>query len=418
MQICSDSITTLALYSFMVIVNWRMTLILTGILILLVVIIIKVILKNSKLQGQIAVKEQRNIDRIQIESYNNLKFIRLKGVEKYYEHQFDKSALGVSKAQIISNTLGAMPRNLLESIGFSLIVGSVLLILFRYGSMGSIIPVIAMYALALYRILPTINRTLTNVNQAVFLQNSLDIIYEHYMQETLNEGSEPISFNRSISLDNVSFKYFTGSDVLKNISLTIYKGDKLAITGPSGGGKSTLIDLLIGIHKPSSGSVFVDGTELTSRNVRVWREKIGYIPQHIYLFDNTVAENVVLGSPYNEKQLIRMLQMANIWDFLKQKDGLLTRVGEGGIQLSGGQKQRIGIARALYNNPEILILDEATSSLDNETETKIMDEIYDVGKNKTLIIVAHRLSTIEKCSRRIYIENEAVYDGGIMEHPS
>jgi ATP-binding cassette subfamily B protein/ATP-binding cassette subfamily C protein len=247
MQICSDSITTLALYSFMIIVNWRMTLLFTGLLILMVIVIIKVILKNSKFQGKIAVKEQRNIDRIQIESYSNLKFIRLKGVEEYYERHFDKSIIGISKAQIISNTLGAMPRNLLESIGFSLIVGAVLLILFRYGSAESIIPVIAMYALALYRILPSINKTLTNVNQAVFLQHSLDIVYEHYMRETLNENkdSAAIPFNRSISLDNVSFKYLTGPDVLKNISFTIYKGDKLAITGPSGGGKSTLVDLLI-----------------------------------------------------------------------------------------------------------------------------------------------------------------------------
>ncbi|MDR1363395.1 MAG: ATP-binding cassette domain-containing protein [Spirochaetaceae bacterium] len=415
MQICSDAITMLVLYSFMIIVNWKMTLLLTGVLTLLVAVIIKLILKKSKLQGKIAAEGSRNINRVQNESYINLKFIRLRGVEKYYERQFDKSTLAISKAQVISSTLSAMPRSLLESVGFSIIVGAVLLILFRYGSAESIIPVIAMYALALYRILPSINRMIASINQAAFLQQSLDVVYEHYMQEIPEEGEIPITFNRCISIDNVSFRYFTGTDVLKNISLTIYKGDRVAVTGPSGGGKSTFVDLVIGIHKPSSGAIFIDGVELNSGNVREWRKKIGYIPQNIYLFDNTVAENVVFGSPYDEERLIHVLQMSNIWDFLTQKDGLQTQVGEGGIQLSGGQKQRIGIARALYNDPELLVLDEATSALDNETESKIMDEIYDVGKNKTLIVVAHRLTTVERCSRRICIGNTPARDGGFTE---
>jgi ATP-binding cassette subfamily B protein/ATP-binding cassette subfamily C protein len=409
-QICSDSITTLALYAFMIIVNWRMTLLLTLVLVLLTVIIVKIILKNSKAQGKRAAEEAHNMNRIQNESYNNLKFIRLKGVEAYYERQFDNTIHTLSHAQIISNTLGSMPRNLLESIGFSLIVGAVLLILFRYGNAESIIPVIAMYALGLYRILPSVNRMLSNVNQAAYLRHSLSIVYKHYIQETLQEGEQTITFNRSIRLDNVSFKYFTGDAVLKNVSLTIYKGDKVAVTGPSGGGKSTLVDLISGIYRPSSGSIFIDGIELNSGNIRAWRKKIGYIPQNIYLFDNTVAENISFGSPYDEKRLIRVLQMANMWDFLLQKDGLQTRVGEGGVQLSGGQRQRIGIARALYTNPDILVLDEATSALDNVTETKIMDEIYEAGKDKTLIVVAHRLTTVEKCDRGIRVENASVYE--------
>ncbi|MDR2097326.1 MAG: ATP-binding cassette domain-containing protein [Spirochaetaceae bacterium] len=405
MQICSDSITILMLYSFMLIVNWGMTLILTAILALLVVVIIKVIIKNSKRQGVKAAEGNADINRIQNESYSNFKFVRIKGVEDYYMGQFDKATLTVSKAQVVSTTLGAMPRNLLESTGFSLIVGAVLLILFRYGSAESIIPVIAMYALALYRILPSINRMLSNVNQAAYLQHSLNIVHEHFTQETVHEGGGDVTFNNSITFNDVSFQYESGSVVLHDISFTINKGDKIAVTGPSGGGKSTLADLLTGIHKPISGSILVDGVELNDGNIRAWRKKIGYIPQNIYLFDGSAGDNVVFGSEYDEKRLIRALETANIWNFLRQKDGLDTRMGEGGIQLSGGQKQRIGIARALYNDPDILVLDEATSALDNETETKIMDEIYSVSKNKTLIVIAHRLTTIEKCRRRICIEN-------------
>ncbi|MDR3356514.1 MAG: ATP-binding cassette domain-containing protein [Spirochaetaceae bacterium] len=410
MQICSDAITVLMLYSFMLVVNWQMTLLLTAILVVLIAVIIRIILKNSKKQGVKAAEGNYNIGRVQRESYNNFKFLRLKCTEDYYMRRFDDAAHTVSRAQTISTTLGAMPRNMLESIGFSLLVGAVLLILFRYGSAESIIPVIAMYALALYRILPSINKMLGNVNQAAYLQHSLDIVHEHFTQETVHEGRTPVTFNHSISFNDVSFQYLTGPLVLRDISFKINKGDKLAVTGPSGSGKSTLIDLLIGIHNPSSGSILADGKELNDGNIRAWRKKIGYIPQSIYLFDDTVCENVVFGSDYDEKRLIRVLEMANIWDFLRQKDGLKTQVGDGGIQLSGGQKQRIGIARALYNDPDILVLDEATSALDNEIETKIMDEIYDVGKSKTLIVIAHRLTTVEKCARLICMENGVIKD--------
>jgi ATP-binding cassette subfamily B protein/ATP-binding cassette subfamily C protein len=405
LQICSDSITLLMLYAFMLIVNWGMTLLLTAVLMFLIMIIVKIILKHSKMQGVRASEGQRNINRVQNESYNNFKFLRIRGVEDYYAKQFDTATLAVSKAQVVSTTLGSMPRNLLESIGFSLLVGAVLLILFRYGSAESIIPVIAMYALGLYRILPSINRMLSNVNQAAYLQHSLDIVFEHSTRETIHEGSAPITFNKKITFDNVSFNYLGGPIVLHDISFTVNKGEKLAVTGPSGGGKSTLADLFTGVLSPLSGAILVDGIELNGGNIRAWRQKIGYIPQNIYLFDSSVAENVVFGSDYDEKRLIWALETANIWDFLRQNDGLQTRAGEGGIQLSGGQKQRIGIARALYNDPEILILDEATSALDNETETKIMDEIYSASKDKTLIVIAHRLTTIEKCGRGIYIEN-------------
>jgi ATP-binding cassette subfamily B protein/ATP-binding cassette subfamily C protein len=165
---------------------------------------------------------------------------------------------------------------------------------------------------------------------------------------------------------------------------------------------------MIGINYPSRGNIYVDGNMINSANIRSWRNKIGYIPQNIYLFDGTVAENVAFGAEYNEAKIVQVLKEANIWDFLAEKDGIDTLVGEGGIQLSGGQKQRIGIARALYGDPELLVLDEATSSLDNETEAKIMDEIYGLSGDKTLIVIAHRLSTVERCNRRINIENGMV----------
>jgi ABC-type multidrug transport system fused ATPase/permease subunit len=184
----------------------------------------------------------------------------------------------------------------------------------------------------------------------------------------------------------------------------------VAFIGESGSGKTTLADIIIGIYRPQKGALYADNTLINNSNILSWRAKIGYIPQNIYLFDGTVAENVSFGSKYDNEKLIIALKKAKIWDFLESKDGASTRVGEGGIQLSGGQQQRIGIARALYNNPDILVLDEATSSLDDATESQIMEEIYDLSGNITLIIIAHRLSTVERCDRKIMIE-----DGKIKE---
>jgi ATP-binding cassette subfamily B protein/ATP-binding cassette subfamily C protein len=196
-----------------------------------------------------------------------------------------------------------------------------------------------------------------------------------------------------------------GSDVIKDVFLEIKKGEKIAFTGESGSGKTTMVDIIIGIYRPMKGQLLVDDVVIDNSNIRSWRSKIGYIPQDIYLFDGTVAENVTFGSEYDDKRIVEVLEKAKMWSFLETKEGIKTLVGEGGIQFSGGQKQRVGIARALYNDPEVLVLDEATSSLDDETESQIMDEIYDVSGSKTLIIIAHRLSTVERCDRRIQLDN-------------
>jgi ATP-binding cassette subfamily B protein/ATP-binding cassette subfamily C protein len=296
-------------------------------------------------------------------------------------------------------------------VGFSLLVTAVIFILASYQDPSKVIPIISMYALALYRILPSVHRMLGNLNNIAYIHGALDILDKNVHQETENGGTAPLCFEKSIRLEDIIFRYTTGKDILNSISLEIKKGERVAFVGESGSGKSTLVDLIIGINKPDSGTIYIDGSALSDENIRTWRSKIGYIPQSIYLFDGTVAENVAFGSVHNETRIKQALQTANIWDFLSQKKGIYTIVGEGGIQLSGGQLQRIGIARALYDNPDVLVLDEATSALDTKTEAKIMDEIYSISKDKTLIIIAHRLSTVERCDRKIRIE-----EGRIVLH--
>jgi ATP-binding cassette subfamily B protein/ATP-binding cassette subfamily C protein len=405
LRIFSEFCTVLLLYFFMILVNWQITLVLTFILIFIVLLVFVTLIRFSKELGKKRYAANVKLSRTIWETFGNYKFIKLKGNEDKIFSVFSDSTTNLSHTSIVSSTLGTVPKNILENLGFSLLIGAVCYILWRYNSAAMVIPVISMYALALYRMLPAINRMLENLNSIAYLQQSLHRIYDDLNMETDKEGDAPVTFTASIRAENLWFRYLKGGDIIKNISLEIKIGEKIAFVGESGSGKTTLVDILIGIYRPMQGQIYVDDVLIDHTNIRSWRSRIGYIPQSIYLFDGTVAENVAFGSDYHEEKIIRVLKKAKIWDFLETKEGIHTRVGEGGIQLSGGQKQRIGIARALYNDPEILVLDEATSSLDDGTEAQIMNEIYDVSDTKTLIIIAHRLSTVERCDRRIMIDN-------------
>lgn len=403
LMLLSEAFTVLFLYLILFLVNWKMTLALTTILSIKILFLTKTLSKIIKVQGEKRATMQEKFYRIISETFGNFKMIKLIGNEKKIFDSFAQASKGFSHANIINTTVASIPRNALETVGFSALIGVVVYIVYVYNNATFVIPIISMYALALYRILPAINRMMTNYNAILFLQKSLDIVHTDLMYDLEHEGDDPIGFNDRIDLRGVYFSYDGKNKILSDINLSIKKGEKVAVIGESGSGKSTLIDIIIGIYKPCEGTIMIDGKELTIHNIRLWRSKIGYIPQSIYLFDGTVADNIVFGHPFDEEKLNKILKQAKIDEFLTLKDGIHTRVGEGGIQLSGGQKQRIGIARALYNDPDILVLDEATSALDNETEAHIMDSIYEVARNKTLIIIAHRLSTIERCERKISI---------------
>ncbi|EEU6111254.1 ABC-type lipopolysaccharide transporter PglK, partial [Campylobacter jejuni] len=194
--------------------------------------------------------------------------------------------------------------------------------------------------------------------------------------------------------------------LFKNLNLNIKKGEKIAFIGESGCGKSTLVDLIIGLLKPKEGQILIDEQELNANNTKNYRQKIGYIPQNIYLFNDSIAKNITFGDAVDEEKLNRVIKQANLEHFIKNlPQGVQTKVGDGGSNLSGGQKQRIAIARALYLEPEMLVLDEATSALDTQSEAKIMDEIYKISKDKTMIIIAHRLSTITQCDKVYRLEH-------------
>lgn len=343
-------------------------------------------------------------------TFGNYKFIKLQSDDESILNNFKISCKKYTEVDKKYTFVQPVPRLILEFLGFSIVVVLIIFSVMMYDENGlaKIMPVISVFFIGLYRILPSVNRIINYYQVVVFYKKSLDIIAEELESEIENIENQLIEFNRNIELKNICFEFEKGKEVLKNINLNIFKGEKVAFVGESGSGKTTLVDLITGLYKPKNGDVYLDDIKLEDKNIGYWRQSIGYIPQEVYLFDGTIADNVVFNREYNEKKLIESLKKARIWEFLKKKEGIKTIVGDRGIMLSGGQKQRIAIARALYDNPKVLVLDEATSALDNETEEEIMKEIYDVSKDRTLIIVAHRLTTLKDCDRIFVINNGEV----------
>ncbi len=407
----SEIFVTIFIYFILLYINWKMTILLTAFLILNIIFLLKTVSNQIKKSGEKREKFQRKFYKILNSSFGNFKLIKLKSKEKNVLNSFFESSIGFASANIKNQSLSFVPKYFLESIGFSLISFFVVYsVLKNHTDIRNILPLISIFILGLYRLLPSANRILSNYNNIIFFNKSLDMVHKDIRQIPEELGNDTVEFNRQIVLKNVSFSYVENKAILKNINLTVKKGEKIAITGETGSGKSTLADLIIGLLKPDTGEILIDDIMLNNKNIKSWRNKAGYIPQTIYLFDGTVAQNVVIGDDIIDEDKVRAaLKKANILDFLeKYHEGIYTKVGEGGIKLSGGQKQRVAIARALYDDPDILVLDEATSSLDNKTESQVMDEIYEVGKDKTLIIIAHSLSTIERCDKVYRLEDGTI----------
>jgi ABC-type multidrug transport system fused ATPase/permease subunit len=294
--------------------------------------------------------------------------------------------------------------------------------------MVNIIQYLGVFALATFRIVPGVSRILTSLQHMKYAVPSVEILIKEFhsndhthVKRNYHPEDQGISvkFQKKIDLTNLYFSYPTRREFsLSGISMTLKKGDFVGIIGETGSGKSTLINLFTGLLKPSEGKIEVDGLNIFS-NLSEWHKKIGYVPQSIYLMDDTIKKNIAFGlreDDIDDNSIKQAVDEASLSEFLKSlPNGLDTIVGEKGIRISGGQLQRIGIARALYKDPEILILDEATSSLDQATEKKIMDSVHFLKGEKTLIIVTHRLSTIDRCDKIFFINKGKIVKQGTPE---
>lgn len=345
------------------------------------------------------------------------KEVKVSGKEDFFVESYSVYS---KKSAIIKRGImmfDQVPRLFIETLIVSIVLIIMLVIIFEGTNLSTIVSTMALFAMAAFRLMPSINRVIAMIAAIRFNQPALSVIYEDLFtnkeefpnnkvienedyQIEFSNGGERI-FKNSIDLKGISFRYPNQNEFsIKDISLTIPIGQSVAFIGESGAGKTTLVDIILGLFRPEKGTVSVDGMEIHQLGLK-WQKNIGYIPQSIFLSDDTVRGNIAFGIPNNQiddKAVWKALEQAQLKEFVESlPDKLETAVGERGVRLSGGQRQRIGIARALYHNPEIIFMDEATSALDNETEKEIIAAIDKLKGEKTLIIIAHRLTTIENC---------------------
>jgi ABC-type multidrug transport system fused ATPase/permease subunit len=403
----SEIFVIIFIYTIMIYTNWKITLLFSLILFINILFLLKTISPKIKNEGRNREKFQRKFYEILNSTFGNFKMIKLESKDDIVLKKFKEASSGFTLSNIRKETLSYVPRLFLEALGFVIVIMIILYYVYQnQRDASTAMAMISMFIVGLYRLMPSANRILSSYNNIIFNYRSLNIVHNDLIYKIENLGDDEVKFERSIRLKDVSFAYIEGKNILSGVSLVINKGEKTAFFGESGSGKSTLADIIMGLYRLKEGEVFVDDVLLDETNIKNFRKKIGYIPQSIYLFDGTVAQNVAFDSKINDEKIRKVLEQANILEFLENDhEGINTKVGENGLNLSGGQKQRIAIARALYNDPDILVLDEATSALDNETEMKIMNEIYSSSDDKTLIIISHRLSTLNRCDKIYRLEN-------------
>jgi len=381
-----------------------------GLLFSILSLLFNLLTKNKlKYYGTLRQELDSKTSKIVLETFEGIKTVMVKNLSNYYSKEFNK--ISYQKARVNSNqlTLSMLPRYYFELVSIFCLVGFIILLTSIGKDSSSLLATLSIFVAAVFRVIPSLNRIIASLQSTKFYNSSVNIIHNELnsLKNSKDEIENKLNFNNRITIQNLDFKY-NDKYVLKNISLEIKKNETIGIIGESGSGKSTLVDLIIGIHNPSKGEVSVDGKNiLFSKNS--WFSKIGYVNQDVFLTDDSIKNNITLGDSYDqisEEKINKAIEQSELGKFINGlKEGIQTKVGDKGIQLSGGQKQRLGIARALYRNPEVLIFDEATSALDLKTESRILSTIKNLQKNKTIIIVSHRPSSLNFCDKIYEIKN-------------
>lgn len=355
---------------------------------------------------------QANAERYQScqEVLGGIKDVIINNAQQGYMEYFSTHSRIFARHLATRDTLGQIPLYIVETVGYGCLIILAIVLVISGKDVTHILPVLGLYGFAAYRMLPAAQNIYRSITQIKFSEN----VFSHIKQEfELEQHSyeqpleqDTLVFKREMRLENISFAYPNRTDklILDDFNLIISKNSSVGIVGKSGSGKSTLMDIMLGLLQPLQGKVFIDDVELTTHNLADWYQLVGYVPQHIYLADKSIAENIAFGVPFDtiDMQAVEFAaRQAQIDQFITQQlpKGYATMVGERGVMLSGGQRQRIGIARALYKNPQILFMDEATSALDMETEAAVNEAIQSLSGQKTMVIIAHRESAVAKCDR-------------------
>jgi ABC-type multidrug transport system fused ATPase/permease subunit len=368
--------------------------------------VIHAVVKNKvSLIGQKLTDANYQLYKSATEALSSIKYIKVSGSEVGFVKSFYGPSEEIAGYQTKSHMFSLVPRYILEVIIFG---GMIIIVMTLGGDNSEIIPVVSLYAMAGYRLMPAIQSMYSGIISIKYNISAFDLLVSDLSKS--DESKEmnfklkkhTLKFNHKIELKDINYTYLGAShSIIDKLNLTIEKNTVVGIVGTTGSGKTTLVDILLGLLVPSAGYIKLDETRLGKNNISNWQGDVGYVPQSVYLLDGSIRRNIAFGIPndkINEDQIIRVAKMASLHDFiLSLPEKYDTLVGERGVRLSGGQQQRISIARALYHNPSVLMLDEATSALDSVTENTIMDAIHNLAHKKTIIMIAHRLSTIKEC---------------------
>jgi len=386
--------------------------------------------KRQRHLGKVRVAANHERFKVTGEAFGGIKDVKVLQRENAFVERFRPASLQFSRAMASNSLIAKIPRYFFEAVAF----GGIVLIVIYYLNAGKgisqILPILSLYAFAGYRLMPELQQLFQAAAQIRFNRAALDDLTRDLAtveaQPVVQVSSGVLPFKRAIEFDDVTFAY-SGSArrALSGVSLRIERNKTIGLVGASGSGKTTLVDLLLGLYEPDHGRILVDGVPLDGTTIGAWLRQVGYVPQHIFLTDDTIAANIAFGVRPEEVDLERVeraASIAHLHDFVVSlPQGYHTVVGERGVRLSGGQRQRIGIARALYHDPEVLVMDEATSALDGATEKAVMEAIHALSGSKTIILIAHRLTTVQQSDmiwilRGGKVEQSGTYDGLIQEN--
>lgn len=419
LQLASEAVVTCLIFMVLLLNDPRMTLFIIVVFGLLTLFIVKVFKPRLNRIGARNQAIQSRIAKWRIQATYGLKDVKVLNREEFYVRNYYET--GKVGAEVARNyaVLNNMPRLLIETVFIVSVLGFLVVYINGGGDITAMVTTISAFAIAAVRVLPSVNRINTYITEIAYTQPSLDFVYDN-LQEGMKTDAmlaerkaysqvEKLKLDHQIELDHISFHYpDSDKNIFEDAHMIVPKGKSVGIIGTSGAGKSTIVDILLGLLHAQTGMITCDGVDIF-KNYESWLAQIGYIPQSIYLIDESIRDNIAFGidaDKIDEKRIWEVLEEAQLKEFVEElSEGLDTTIGDRGVRLSGGQRQRIGIARALYNDPEILVFDEATSALDNDTEAAVMEAVNSFHGRKTMIIIAHRLNTIEKCDMIYKVEN-------------
>ncbi len=414
--ILSESIVAFCLVSMIIYMNPSLAIFIFGIGTVFTLVVSKFVLPLFYRWGQHLQEASMQCSQNLYQFFHGFKEIILNGKRDAFINAYQIHARRKARVQAIQLATNALPRMVIEVLFVGLFVVAISYLFLTNGMMQEMMGILGGYLYAAFRLMPALNRIISQTNTFKSAIPAIERVHKEYHLAFEKESYQDIpnfQFFQSLSIHNVSFRYNNSpNDALKNINLIIKRGECIGIVGETGSGKSTLVDLILGLLKPYAGSILCDNQYPV--NSYQWHQEIGYVPQSIYLLDDTIEANVAFGiSPENidRVQLTKVIEAAQLTKLIKSlPEDTKTIVGERGIRLSGGERQRIAIARALYRNPDVLIFDEATAALDNETEARLMETIHAISQDRTVIMIAHRLTTLKKCDRVIMMSEGELID--------